>query len=245
MAAVKGSKQIRMRVVPDMPVRTWGIRAALAGCMALVAAAAWFWGHQQGVDVNGDAREERDMLMLEVADLKDRNAMLDQQILNLEQASMVDKEALASVQETILNLREQISQLEEDVLFYKQVLSPDNDETGLVIGQFDLIATDVRDEIRYRLELKQQGSNESVISGYVNVNVLGLQNDNEVSIPLRGLSASIDALDIKLQFRYFQNIEGVLTLPAGFEPQKVQIIAVAEGDNGKTVQKSFGWLVRD
>jgi hypothetical protein len=77
------------------------------------------------------------------------------------------------------------------------------------------------------------------------VNVLGLQNGQEVSIPLRSLSDSISDLDIKLQFRYFQNIEGELSLPDGFEPQKVQILAVADGANAKTVQKSFGWLVQD
>ena len=234
-----------MRVVPDMPARTWSIRAAVAGCAVLIGLAAYFWGHRQGVDVNGDAREDRDMLLLEVADLKDRNSMLDQQILNLQQAGMVDAEALSSVQETILNLREQISQLQEDVLFYKQILSPDNEETGLVIGQLDLIAADVADEIRYKLELKQQGNNENVINGHVNVNVLGMQNGSEVSIPLRTLSDETTVLDIKLQFRYFQNIEGVMRLPSEFTPQKVQIIAVAEGDNGKTVQKSFGWVVED
>jgi hypothetical protein len=34
-------------------------------------------------------------------------------------------------------------------------------------------------------------------------------------------------------------------LPENFEPTKVQIMAVAEGDNAKTVQKSFGWLVEN
>jgi hypothetical protein len=142
-------------------------------------------------------------------------------------------------------LREQISQLEEDVLFYKQIVSPGNEETGLVIGQLDLLLGATGTEIRYKLELKQQGSNDGVVNGHVNVNVLGLQNGQEVSIPLRSLSDSISDLDIKLQFRYFQNIEGELSLPDGFEPQKVQILAVADGANAKTVQKSFGWLVQD
>lgn len=245
MAAVKGSKQLKMVVVPYRP---WRTRWALVGFMAvllLAALGAYFFGYYQTLARNGDALAQRDSLLAQVDSLENSNTVLQDQILSLEQSASLDKEALNSVQQTIVSLREQISQLEEDVLFYKQIVSPGNDETGLVIGQLDLVRRDEAGVIRYRLELKQQGNNDSVINGHVNVNVLGQQEGQEVSIPLRSLSDSIADLDIKLQFRYFQNIEGELSLPAGFEPQKVQILAVAEGDNAKTVQKSFGWLVQN
>jgi len=75
------------------------------------------------------------------------------------------------------------------------------------------------------------------------VNILGSQDRQEVSMPLRSLSAEEDQLDIKLQFRYFQNIQGEIVLPEGFEPLGVQIVAVDESNDGKTVQKSFAWVV--
>lgn len=245
MATVKGSKQQKMIVVPYRPWKLVWVPSGVLFLILLAAGSAFYFGHSKGVDENGDARQERNILLLEAADLQDTNALLNQQILNLEQSSYVDKEAISSVQQTILSLREKISQLEEDVLFYKQILSPENDETGLVIGQLDLMLSESPDAIRFKLELKQQGSNESVITGYANVNILGIQGEREVSIPLRNLTDSINTLDIRLQFRYFQNIEGVLVLPSDFEPQKVQILAIAEGSNAKTVQKSFGWLVEN
>jgi cell division protein FtsB len=245
MATVKGSKQQKMIVVPYRPWKTAWAQGSLIALIVLTGVVAYFAGFGKGVDENGDARIERDGLRTEVAALQVSNTALNQQILNLEQASNVDKEALNSVQQTILSLREQISQLEEDVLFYKEILSPDNQEDGLVIGQLDLMATDNPSNIRFKLELKQQGSNEDLISGYANVNILGMQDSQEVSIPLRSMTDVVDSLDIRLKFRYFQNIEGVMVLPEGFEPQKVQILAVAEGESAKTVQKSFGWLVRN
>jgi hypothetical protein len=245
MAAVKGSKQLKMVVVPYRPLRTWWMLGALLSMVLSVALGAYFFGRYQTLARNGDALAERDLLLQQVESLQDDNKVLQDQILSVEQSTSVDKEALNSVQTTIVSLREQISQLEEDVLFYKQIVSPGNEETGLVIGQLDLLLGATGTEIRYKLELKQQGSNDGVVNGHVNVNVLGLQNGQEVSIPLRSLSDSISDLDIKLQFRYFQNIEGELSLPDGFEPQKVQILAVADGANAKTVQKSFGWLVQD
>jgi len=142
-----------------------------------------------------------------------------------------------------MNLRETIAQLQEDVLFYKQIMSPENTETGLMIGQLDLESTEAPDRIRYRLELRQLGNNENIVSGYTNVNILGSQDRQEVSMPLRSLSAEEDQLDIKLQFRYFQNIQGEIVLPEGFEPLGMQIVAVDESNDGKTIQKSFAWVV--
>jgi hypothetical protein len=245
MATVKGSKQEKMVVVPYRPWQAWWLRGGVVAVVLLTAASAYEYGYRRGVFENGDARAERDQLQSEMVLVASENTALRQRILNLEQASTVDKQALESVQQTIVGLRENISQLEEDVLFYKQIMSPENAESGLVIGQLDLVATESPGTIRYKLELKQQGNNENLVTGYANINVLGQQDDQEVSIPLRNLSSSEQSLDIRLQFRYFQNIEGELVLPDDFEPTKVQILAVAEGAGAKTVQKSFGWLVED
>lgn len=62
-------------------------------------------------------------------------------------------------------------------------------------------------------------------------------------MPLRSLSASEDDLEIKLQFKYFQNLEGELVLPSNFQPEEIQILAVSEGKNSKTVEKTFPWVV--
>lgn len=245
MPPVKGSRQHKMMVVPYRPWRSLVARIVLFVAFVAAAGGAYVHGYRSSVAENGNARAELQGLRDELVLTGSENAALRQQILNLEQSGTVDKQALDNVQQTILALREQISQLEEDVLFYRQIMSPENTETGLVIGQLDLVATEVPGTIRYKLELKQQGNNESVVSGHVNVDVAGTQDGAEISIPLHTLSTQQDSADIRLQFRYFQNVEGELMLPAGFEPARVEILAVSEGDNGKTVHKSFGWIVED
>jgi hypothetical protein len=245
MPAVKGSKQEKMIVVPYRPLRAFWVRGTVVLVLIAAAGAAYFYGFTMGVSENGEARTDRDELQNVVAQMEDENRSLRDRLLNLEQSGTVDQQALDSVQQTIVGLREKISQLEEDVLFYKQIMSPENDESGLVIGQLDLVATDVPGTIRYKMELKQQGNNENLVDGHANINILGMRNSQEISIPLSDLSATEQEEDIRLQFRYFQNIEGELVLPENFEPTKVQILAVAEGDNAKTVQKSFGWLVEN
>lgn len=240
---VKGSKQLKMIVVPYRP---WRKTVACLGILLLVAATGggfYFYGYSEGVFINGDARQERDELIVQVDVMSSQLNILQQELTNSEQANAVDRQALEEVQGTIINLRETIAQLEEDVLYYKQIMSPENTETGLMIGQLDLLQTDLQNRIRYRLELRQAGNNDNLVSGYVNVNILGTRDSQEISMPLRSLAVEEDQLDIKLQFRYFQNIQGELILPDGFLPLGVQILAVDEGNNGKTIQKSFAWLV--
>ena len=240
---VKGSKQLKMIVVPYRP---WRKTLACLGILLLVAATGggfYFYGYSEGVFINGDARQERDELIVQVDVMSSQLNILQQELTNSEQANAVDRQALEEVQGTIINLRETIAQLEEDVLYYKQIMSPENTETGLMIGQLDLLQTDLQNRIRYRLELRQAGNNDNLVSGYVNVNILGTRDRQEISMPLRSLAVEEDQLDIKLQFRYFQNIQGELILPDGFLPLGVQILAVDEGNNGKTIRKSFAWLV--
>jgi hypothetical protein len=244
MAAVKGSKQEKMIVVPYRPGRVLLLRAVVVCCLLLSGGASFWYGMNLGLSENGDARAERDSLRVEMAESNAQSQAMREQFLSLQQTSMLDKQALDDVQQTILSLRDKISQLEEDVLFYKQITSQENTETGLVIGQVDLFATGEAGVFRYKFELRQQGNNESLVTGHLNVNILGRQGEQEVSIPLRSISDSEPDLDIKLLFRYFQNIEGTLVLPENFQPERIQLLAVGETPAAKTVQKTFGWVVR-
>ncbi len=231
-----------MIVVPYQPWRTAFNWVVIILIVVSSSAGFYFYGYGAGIQVSGDAREERDTLLIQMDDMNSQMSFLQQELINTEQASAVDRQALEEVQDTILNFRETIAQLEEDVLYYKQIMSPENNDTGLMIGQLDLVNMNDAGRVRYRLELRQVGNNDNIISGYANVNILGSQDRQEISMPLRSVAVDENQLDIRLQFRYFQNIQGELLLPERFEPLGVQIIAVDEG-NDETVQKSFAWVV--
>ena len=235
---------MKMVVVPHRPLRN--VIFILCGvflAVALAGADGTFYGYTRGTNENISVRLERDQLQNDVIIIREQLLQLQQSLVNAEQAGLVDRQALADVQGALVNLREINAQLEADVLFYRQIMSPENDETGLAIGQLDLTGTEEENRIRYRIELKQLVNNDDVISGHANVNIMGMQNGQEVSLPLRSLSIEENQLDIRLQFRYFQNIEGELIIPENFVPETVQILAVSQGENAKTVQKNFVWLV--
>jgi hypothetical protein len=81
------------------------------------------------------------------------------------------------------------------------------------------------------------------LNGHVNVNVVGRLDGEQVVIPIRELSEDEEQLDIKLRFRLFQNIEGELALPAGFEPEQIHIAAISTSPANKSINKNFSWVV--
>tara|TARA_R100001143_G_C3359863_1_gene134797 strand:+ start:5535 stop:6272 length:738 start_codon:yes stop_codon:yes gene_type:complete len=243
MAVVKGSKQVKMVVVPHRPRRYVLFWFSTVILTVVVGSGTYFYGYNAGMNENLNVRQERDQLRIQMESNQEQLQSLEQQVVNIEQASAVDRQSILELQNMLVDLREVNAQLEEDVLFYRQIMSPENTENGLVIGQLDLTGTEEENRVRYRIELKQLINNENVVSGHVNVNVVGIQNGQEVSMPLREMAVNEDRLDIRLQFRYFQNIEGELIVPENFEPESVQIVAESEGQNAKIVRKSFVWLV--
>ena len=180
----------------------------------------------------------------QITELRQENEALKRQAAILDRLSAVDQQTGAELQETLTALRQRVAQLEEDVLFYRQVVEEETKETGLVIGQLDIDATRSAGRYRYKLVMRQlDADGDTYLTGHVNFNLVGQMQDQQVVLPLRDLSEVEDELDIRLRFKYFQNIEGELALPEGFEPDRIQIAAVATEPVSKRINEDFGWVV--
>ena len=172
------------------------------------------------------------------------NSELRRQVAILDRSSVMDQLATEEVQETILGLRDRVAQLEQDIVYYRQVVSAETEDTGLIISQLDIDATREADRYRYKLVLRQQDADgDTFLTGHVNINLVGSQGDEQQVLSLRDLSAEQDQLDIRLRFKYFQNIEGELVLPENFVPDRLQVAAVSVEPVEKSVNQNFSWVV--
>ena len=241
---VKGSKQEQMVVVPYRPRRRALFITVLVSVVAASVVSGFLYGYCQGLSAQGAVQDERDKLKAELSALRIQNTDLSRQVAILDRSSMVDQRATAEVQATIRNLREQLAQLHQDVVFYRQVVSSDTVDTGLIVGQMNIYGTSDPGRFRYKLVMRQQDADgDSYLRGHVNVNLVGRRGDEQMIFALRDISDEQDQLDIRLGFKYFQTIEGELALPAGFEPERIQIAAVATEPVGKSIDQYFSWMV--
>ncbi|MCH7672475.1 MAG: hypothetical protein IIB72_09975 [Proteobacteria bacterium] len=241
---VKGSKQEQMVVVPYRPRRRALLFVVLVAVVAGSVVSGFLYGYYQSLSAQGTVQDERDKLKTEVSALRGQNSDLSRQVAILDRSSVMDQRATAEVQATIRNLREQLAQLQQDVVFYRQVVSNATADTGLIVGQMEIYGTSNPDRFRYKLVMRQQDADgDSYLRGHVNVNFVGRLGDKQVILALRDISDEQDQLDIRLRFKYFQNIEGELALPAGFVPERIQIAAVATEPVGKSIDQYFSWVV--
>src|SRR5690606_23358251 len=138
-----------------------------------------------------------------------------------------------------------IAALEEDITFYRGLMAPTENRRGLTIGSVDEIATGVSRQYDFKVVVQQLATNHQVLNGTLTVDIVGHQEGVVRRIPLSELSPQVDEENIKLRFKYFQNIQGQLQLPEGFEPERIELLAKSTGRDGVSVEKKFGWLVQE
>lgn len=233
-----------MVVVPHRPTRRLLVNCSLILLFATTTFIAYRFGLQSGADQERVDQLDRSQLAAEVLILEEENSSLRSEIALLDRSSVMDQQANNEVQETILTLRERVAELEQDVLSYRQAMSEEFEDVGLVVDQMDIESTELAGRFNYKLVMRQeQTNNETYLIGHARVSILGSIGGEQLELPLHEISDAEDLLEIKLRFRYFQNIEGQLQFPEGFMPEVIEIYAVETAPMAKTVNKSLPWVV--
>lgn len=245
MSAVKGSKQYSLRVVQHRPAHRILMFLLMLLLVAACVAGAYFGGYWQGLGTQASALQQVEQLRQELSAAERESERLRQEVANLSLASEVDQHASEEVRTDVIELRQQIASLEADISFYRGLMAPSEANSGLSIGEVNIVETAVAGHYAFKIVMQQLATNHQVLNGTLEVTVVGRSNGGETRVPLYQLSDDIDSEEIKLRFKYFQNIEGELTLPEGFEAQKLELAAQSSGRDGVKVTKSFGWLVED
>ncbi len=243
MSSVKGSKQYSMRVVPHRPALSLLRFVLLLLVLALLAAGAYVWGYWQASGGNVPTGKTREQLQVQLNEAHSESERLRQQVANLRMASEVDRQASEDVRGEVIELRRQIASLEADISFYRGLMAPGESGGGLALGDITLQALGAERHYRFKFVVQQIATNHQVLNGSLTVDILGTNSSGEVErLPLQQISPDYSDNNIKLRFKYFQNIEGELTLPPGFEPEQVELVASESGNGAASVERTYGWL---
>lgn len=239
---VKGSKQEKMIVVPHRPLRRVVVLLCLLLGVAVSIAAGFGYGYYTSLQQEQVARQERGYLLQELARAESDNDAVGRQLAMLDRSNRMDQGTTAELQATLSELRQRLHELERENAQYRQVVGERAEDTGLAIEQFDIATSAGPRQYRYRLVLRQQDADgDTYLQGHANIDLVGRMAGSQKTLSLRDLSADEEQLDIRLRFRYFQNIEGELVLPEDFQPQLVRITAVATEPVAKHISQDFGW----
>ncbi|MFT7219244.1 MAG: hypothetical protein ACI8Z1_000858 [Candidatus Azotimanducaceae bacterium] len=239
MAQVKGSKQHQMVVVPHRPLYKSLIFIAFLVALGAFSFFTYQFGEDRGMALRVEAVRERDRISNKLADSTEQIDDMRQQIADLEVGGQIDDRATEEVRVSIEELQDQIAQLNEEIRFYKGVMLPNAAEKGLRIERLD-ITSNSPGRFKYSVLLTQVVDKHDFVQGGVEISLLGRAGDQEQSFLLSELDTEKQEA-IRFRFRYFQNINGELMLPEGFEPREVMIVAQSSGTKTQRLEKRFNW----
>ncbi|HSN70318.1 MAG TPA: DUF6776 family protein [Steroidobacteraceae bacterium] len=223
----------------------WRQRALIAtGIVALILAlyAAYEWGRfDGGYDRIESARVERETASRLKA-LEQENELLRAQVASVEVSRKIEAEAYREVERTLADLQAEVLRQDEELTFYRGIVSPEDGLKGLRIQRFEVAPG--ADERRYllRLVLVQSLRQDKIVSGDVRIEFEGLREGQPATLPL-GDAATLKRRDGRLafSFRYFENLEQEVVLPAGFDPTAVNVeVRAARQD---PIRQTFPWQV--
>jgi hypothetical protein len=135
--------------------------------------------------------------------------------------------------------QDEIASLKADLSFYRKLGGANGSQDPLAVHYMELQQTSSPWVYRLVFTLTQNLRWASVISGRAELGVEGILNGVAVRLDDKQLLAET-ADPLSFQFKYFQQLERLITLPEGFEARRLTI-RLKSGSLRTPVEQSMAW----
>ncbi len=157
----------------------------------------------------------------------------------LERNSQIDDDASVQIKETLARVQREALELKKELSFYKSIVAPEQGSRSLAIQTIQL-KQDNDGAYRYKIMVSQRGRNDRFARGTIDVNIIGVRKGQPVTLQLAEVSEQVKK-PMKFGFKYFQNFEGVMTLPEAFYPDFLQVKVNPSTGKIKAIDEQFEW----
>jgi hypothetical protein len=226
------------------------LQIAVAALALLVVAGAWGlfeWGRKAAGYNRIEAARVRGELNDRISVLNKENETFRRDLAVLRTSDRIDQEAYSQVSVDLDDLQSQIAELNEELAFYRGIMSPSDGRSGLQIKAVQISPGSDSGDFSLRLILVQAGRHDTRVQGGVDLSVVGesiaADNDQSVdpmTINMSQLTGETDKL--RYSFRYFQILDRDISLPVGFRPDTVEV-SLSGGRKADAVSASFPWQI--
>ena len=205
-----------------MPWRQRVLLAALALTLLLGFFGAFEYGrNSSGTDFWGALVERRE-LNARIETLESETKDLGAKLATAETERLSLNRERAEVARNIGELQAQVSRQEQQLAFYKGIVSQGANAAEVRIQRIRMEAGSSPGRFRLKIALVRPVQNESLVSGTVLVQVDGQQKGLSVRLELRQITDP-PAQSLQYSFRYVENLDTDLTLPVDFRPERVTV----------------------
>ena len=162
---------------------------------------------------------------------------LKQRVATLERSEQVAKAAVSDLQQTVRDREEEIESLRSDLAFYGRLVGGGKRE-GLAVHVLKVSRVANSQAWNFVATLTQNFKRGQDTKGNLTLAVEGVLGGKLTTLDWAALTQGQDPSGIAYGFKYFQQVNGTIMLPAGFQANRVRIRV--EGDAGR-VEQDFAW----
>ncbi len=220
---------------PRMAVRThvaWYWRWLLISFSLAAGLASAWWIYDIGSRLAGFNRGEADRslaaLSRQVTGLQRENGLLQARVAASERQLQIELATRKELTKSLKALQDQNAHLNEDLAFFRDLMSPAGKEGAISIYRFKVEHNLLPGEYRYRLLLLQAGQRDRPFRGRLELLVNASQNGKKIVVAVpSGGSAASPSFD--LNFKYYQRVEGAFRIAPEAVVKSVQVRVFENG----------------
>jgi hypothetical protein len=186
--------------------------------------------------------QERARLNDSITQLKAANQSLQGRIIELETLNAGHSREDQVVSRTIGDLQAQVARQTEELAFYRAVVAEGAPPIGVRLGTVRLAASKPPGSFQVHVSLVRAGKTDGMTTGTVSLTIDGQDPKGKgMTLDAKALAGSADDPDVTYDFRYYQDVEQTITLPADFRPEHVTVQVSSTRKDIAPLTQTFPW----
>jgi len=188
------------------------------------------------------ALKERTVLRGEIEAREATISELRAKVAQLESSTVGQTREREEVQRTIGELQAQVARANQELAFFRGIVTQNANSAEVKIQQARMVATAAANKFRIRVTLVQPMKPDTVVSGVVILSVDGEMDGKPGRADFATLSGG-KRREIPFTFRYLENIEEEITMPPGMKPEQLLVEVRSNRRGSAPVQQTYVWSV--
>lgn len=222
-------------------------RRIILGVVALLVAFALYIVYELGRFNAGydrlEVAQRRTELEVEIERLGKSNRELRTQLAELDTIRIGRAREQAAVTRTIGDLQAQVARQTQELAFYRGIVAQGASAVGVKVEQLHITTGPKAQRFIAHIALVRSVRPDAVALGSIALSVDGSTADGKaMTLDLAALT-SAKQKELPFNFRYFENLDQEVVLPAGFRPEKVAVEVRSNKKDVAPASQSFPWSV--
>ena len=175
-----------------------------------------------------------------IRNLEAENDRQREQLAAADVARRVDREGYKNVEQSLGEMQNRIARLSQDLSFYRGLVQPDS-PVHVKVQQMQIVPESTAGAFRLKFVLVQTSNKpDSTVAGSTMFSIDGLLHGKPLSLSFAQVTPNHRPA-LAYSFRYFQDYDEPVQLPAGFEPTRIGVEIHSGRDVTHSARQAFVW----